>query len=714
MASIVGLGILFALPREYTAHTIMVVAPRQPDLATTDQVAPPAYPPPVREPDVESDIQLMKSNQALVKIIRELQLDRDARFQVKKPALRAGALALLSQRWQSLTDGDWHAVLAPLPDRWDAIAAAGPKIDQVELIADNLGKRLKIWTIGKSTTVDIAFTASDPVVAAKVANAVAENYIEARQAARLEQAQAASRYLKKRSEQLLAQVEAAEKSVERFRASNVLGDSQDIGQLQAEMEATNVKLAAARIQVIAATTKLEAAQARVKQFGLAAALDSGNSRVDERLREMEVAWGTELAGTLASKGTLHPNAVRVEKQYGATKREVDLEAAIRLDRLRSDVSIARKQAALFEASLTRLRADFDKLSAGLVDLRALERRASVSRTVYEAFLNRLKRTEQVGFNEASGWVISPATGPLSPTSPKVIVVLGAILFAAAGLALSFALAQEHRDNGKILSSQHIAGRGLKALGIVPNLHNRKASLSRLLHHTVNDKASPFAESMGSIFTSVMQLAHLDQSSLVILITSALPFEGKSTTAVALAGEISSAGKRVLLVDADLRSPRLHRAFDISTARGLTECLDPSRDPNESIHVDKTTGISVLTAGPPSRTPQNTLRSHRLYELLELWRLSYDFIVIDSPPVLPISDARILVPLTDYCIFVTRWRKTRWTVAAHALSLLRDAGARLAGVVIAKVDVKQMAKYEFADSEAYGQAYKQYHKAQRFV
>jgi Mrp family chromosome partitioning ATPase len=164
---------------------------------------------------------------------------------------------------------------------------------------------------------------------------------------------------------------------------------------------------------------------------------------------------------------------------------------------------------------------------------------------------------------------------------------------------------------------------------------------------------------------------------------------------------------VLLIDGDLRAPRLHQAFGLSTNRGVTDCLEPAHDPNHSIHVDQTTGISVLTAGPPLREPQNALRSQRLVDAIEEWRASYDFILVDSPPVLPISDARILVPLTDYSIFVVQWRETRWATAMHALRLLQDSGAQLAGAVVSKVDVKQLATYQFADSEIYGRAYRRY-------
>jgi capsular exopolysaccharide synthesis family protein len=187
----------------------------------------------------------------------------------------------------------------------------------------------------------------------------------------------------------------------------------------------------------------------------------------------------------------------------------------------------------------------------------------------------------------------------------------------------------------------------------------------------------------------------------------MPFEGKSTTITALAGKMASAGNRVLMIDCDLRGPRLHRAFGITNSRGLSDCIQSPVDLNSIVNVDTQTGISVVPAGRGQVDPQKVLSSQKLCEAIEQWRSVYDFILIDAPPVLPISDARILLPLTDYCLFVTRWRKTRWTVAMHALRLLRESGARLAGVVLSSVDIRAYGAYGFADSDIYGSAYERY-------
>ncbi len=560
-----GLGALFLVSREpsYTARTVVVAASRQPDLATTDHVSPVLRTTPPREPDIESEVQIMISSRALSRIVRDLHLERYPEFQ---PALRAYHGSLLIT-----LHGFWDLLIRGNAPDLNARAPAGTADDAiVELIR----KRLKVEPIGRTTTVEISFTSHDSALAAQVSNAIAGQYIDNRHSIRVEDAERAATYLRTRASELREALTAAEAEVERFRAKT-------------------------------------------------------------------------------------------------------------------------------------LRSDFDHLSSNLVTLKDLERQADVSRAVYEAFLGRVKVTEQVGFNEAQSWVISPATAPITPSSPNVVLVVGATLILAAGAAVSLALLVEHKARQTVLSTQHFVDKGLKALGIVPDLGKQGKSLKRALLASTDQTGPAFSESLGAIFTSVLELEQRDQSSLVLLVTSALPWEGKSTTAVALAAKMANAGKRVLLIDADLRAPRLHHAFGISTSPGLTECLDSSKDTRDAIHYDPRTGIAFLPAGARHSEPQNVLRSPRLFDSINTWRASYDFIVVDAPPVLPISDARILAPLTDFCIFVTRWRTTRWTVAMHALRLLRDSGVRLSGIVISKVDIKQLSTYEFADSEVYGRSYRRY-------
>ena len=699
--ALLGTVFLIAQTPRYTAHTIMTVSSRDPDLATTDKVAPVARASSDREPEIESEIQLMLSNQALAKIVHDLGLDHENDLQ--RPVWDSGKLAMLHTLWIALIDGD----IEKLQDGLKGTPHASP-VNPIDAIVESLKKSVKIEQLGRSGTVDISFTARDPALAARITNTIADAYIENRHAARRFEAERAASFLRTRSAALRQELADTERAVEDFRASSVLADGRDIDHLRAEMEKANDQLTGARVARAAAISKLEAVESRVRKYGITAALESGDAGVvtlDDRLREMTAQARAKVAG-LVDLGDKQPEAQRARNQANVLQGEVVSKAEARLSKLKSDVTAADLQIEQLKSLLQTSRSNLDRLSVALITLKGLERTAGVSRAVYEALLNRIKVTEQVGFNEANGWILSRAIPAVNPSSPKIILIVGATLVLAFGAALSFALLAEHKAGRTILSAQHLIDKGLKSLGIVPDLGRRVDSMSAALA-TTGQTNSPFSESIAGIFTSLLELARHRSSALVFLVTSSLPFEGKSTTVIALAAKMAAAGKRVLLVDADLRAPQLHKAFGITTSRGVTDCLDPSRDLNHSIHVDQKTGISILTAGQACREPQNVLNAQRLIDAMQDWRASYDFILIDSPPVLPISDARILLPLTDYCIFVAHWRKTKWLAAMHALRLLQESGAHLAGVVVSKVDVKQLATYEFADSEIYGRAYQRY-------
>src|SRR4029453_11273275 len=418
-----------------------------------------------------------------------------------------------------------------------------------------LRSRLKVQAIARSTTVEITFTSADPELAARAANAVAENYIESRHAARVQQATRATEYLKERAEQLLLEVKVSERAVEEARAANVLGNGRDIQQLGAEMEKVNAQLASTRIAEGVARTRLEAVEAAVRQFGMVGALEPGQSRLVDRLREMEA-----------------------EAQARALATQIH-----------RDVAPETRRCAWLEAALQRFRADYDRRSSAHLTLKELERQAASSRATYEAFLGRLKQTEQVGFNDAKTWIISPATKPQRPSFPNMLQIAIAMMGAGSLASVSLAFLSEYKTRGTILSSEQIADKGLRALGIVPAV-GRSNPLKYALSAGRGPTSWVFSESVGSIATTVMEAARQRRAALVLFVPSSLPFEGKSTTATALAAKLARCNNRVLLIDADLRAPTLHRAFGIRNDRGLTDCLHPALCVSDSVYLDVRTGV----------------------------------------------------------------------------------------------------------------------------
>jgi len=319
----------------------------------------------------------------------------------------------------------------------------------------------------------------------------------------------------------------------------------------------------------------------------------------------------------------------------------------------------------------------------------------------DAFQSNLTMTERAGFDLLRVWLVSPATVPVTPSSPNVLGVLAIALGGGLCAALSAVLFSDYYATRKLISAGQIARHGVRALGFIPAFSGReKRAAVRIVSERPREA---FSDSIASLRASLLRLVpHEPPTCLVLLFTSALPFEGKSTMAAALATSIATSGGRVLLIDADLRSPTLHRVFGTSSLDGLSNLQDrnePSLD--QFVQVDAHSGVHLLTAGPRNAHPVDILTSKQLANAIDAWRNSFDYILIDAPPVLATPDAVAMVPIVDYCVLVVRWGKTAWETIRNALRMLADADAKIAGIAVSRIDRKRFAANGFP-SGRYGQ------------
>jgi capsular exopolysaccharide synthesis family protein len=269
-----------------------------------------------------------------------------------------------------------------------------------------------------------------------------------------------------------------------------------------------------------------------------------------------------------------------------------------------------------------------------------------------------------------------------------MVIVAGTLLCAAGAALTAVLLRENRACQTVFSMGEIARRGLRPLGLLPYVWAGPSASDA-------PPDSPYLDAVTSLQAAVAVIAAPDQvGATVLLFTSALPAEGKSTTVAMLAAGLAEAGSKVLLVDGDLRSPSLHQKFGMSLSPGLADCVDMEGDFTALVRRDQATGIALVTAGDQRARPLAILSSPRLRQAVDTWRRSYDFVLIDSPPVLATVDARLLGRLADLSVFVVHWGKTGWTTLGQAIRLQAEGGARIGGVVISQVNVKELAKWDY--------------------
>jgi capsular exopolysaccharide synthesis family protein len=371
---------------------------------------------------------------------------------------------------------------------------------------------------------------------------------------------------------------------------------------------------------------------------------------------------------------------------------MDLVDAI-ADELRRDIRLER----VGRSSLVSMSYSSSDPNLAAAILNALGRSASED----ESFLARLSLVERAGFQVVRISVAAEAVPPRTPSLPSAALVLGSSIMLAIAAGLAVVLLCEFKAQQTVLSIEEVSRRGMRALGHV--LEDGALARDRTgLGLTATDPARPFFASVTSLQASITTLPGSGrEGGKVLLITSALPAEGKSMTAAALAASMAAAGSRVLLLDADLRSPSLHRILYLAQVPGLAESVGSGASLDCAIHRDPATGIHFLPAGKARVHPLAVLGSAHLRDQLELWRRQFDVILIDSPPVLAAGDARLLVPLADHVVVVARWGCTSWGALAQALRLLRDSGACLAGVAVSRVDARALSVYDQAYAQVYG-------------
>ena len=337
----------------------------------------------------------------------------------------------------------------------------------------------------------------------------------------------------------------------------------------------------------------------------------------------------------------------------------------------------------------------------------LRRQAETSRQVYEEFLQRAKTLrENQELVQPDVRIVLTAKPPTQPSSP------GAKLFAATGFAVCFSVAAlvaivlDRMDRG-IRSAREVERiLGLNTLGMVPMLSRLKRNQKP--HQFLKDKPlSAYAEAIRSIYMAV-KLSNVDKQPKVILVTSSLPNEGKTTLALSIASFAARGHKRVLLIDLDLRHPSVHHELGWQVSGGLVEYMAGDRSLEDVIHHDLESGLHFLPIKGQTTNPTELLDSQRMRQLIDMCREAYDYIVLDTAPVASVTDTRVAALLADRVIFAVRWGSTITSAAEDSIQSLRDVGIEPAGAVITQVDLKRHAQYGYGDlGEYYSQSQKYY-------
>jgi polysaccharide biosynthesis transport protein len=687
----VAIAIVMTLPPRYTAEAVVLIGPREAQVTDMKAVITGLS----GESDmIESEMQVLHSRRLARRVVEDLRLDRNPEF---NPSL---APPSVNQRVSSKLGGLLHKLLALVPpslrpSRAPAEApvraeAPAPR-DLLSHATDALLHHLSISAKGHSRVVGITVDAANPIVAADTANAVAETYIDQQLHAKTDATMHAHEWLEDRVAELHQQASDADKALEAYRQkSGVLRGSNatlvteqitSIGQqiIQAQGEKAS---ASARLQT------LEAALA--SRSGLESLPEVQNSPLIRDLRQQETVLTQQAADLASFYGSNYSKLASVTAQLAAVRARVNAELGRTAEQLRNAVRSAEAQAILLQQALADLRLQNGVSKEREIELHSLQQEADADHALYERLLSRSKETQiEVGLEQPDGQIISVADPPDGPSFPNPLLMLPASFVASIMVATLLVVGLESLDLGLSSMEQVEALLGVTALGVVPRIARgmRLGPEMGALAHA----GAVYNEAIRSFFTSLL-LSGSPKTLKTVLIASANPGEGKTTLVLSFARLMADCGKRVAIVDCDVRRPSLHKAAGTARAPGLTDCLMGRVELTTALKRDPASGIWLLPAGEQRSNAPDLLASDRMNMLVRALGEQFDLVLLDSAPVLVISDTRALARFVDATVVVARWNSTTRLQVGTALRQIADAGGNIAGVVLSMVDLRRYARH----------------------
>ena len=570
-------------------------------------------------------------------------------------------------------------------------------------------RNLSVTRVPNSRLLDVTFAANDPQLAARVANAQIKNFIDQNYQSKYEATSQASQWLSGQLDEMKVKEENDENASLAYERDNqiwTVDEKQDIS--TEKLGEIEKELTDAQADRISKEAVYELAQAG----NYDAIPEVRESTVIQDILKQEGQLNADYADALAQYGPKFPKVIRLQAQIKQLDDMINREKENIANQVEAEFRGARQKEMLLQQALDEQKAEANTAAEKLVQYNILQREADADKDLYDGMLQKLKEAGiQAGLRSSNIRVVDPALVPSSPSRPQKghNILLGLLVGLVGGVGL--ALLREFMDNTiKTPDDVEMIAR-LPSLAVVPaftsgNGHNH-GRFSRLLRSGTNGGGegnvemishnlpqSQMSEAFRALRTSLL-LSQAEHPPQVILMTSALPGEGKTTSAVNLAVTLAQLGDRTLLVDADLRKPGINRALSLMDGKhaGLSSylagvsSLDLITVPHPAI-----ANLAAIPTGPIPPNPADLLSSRRLAELVLELRKRYKFVVIDSPPIMAATDAVILSVLVDGVLLVARSHVTPKEAFSRSRDLLVSVNSRILGVVLNAVDGRSPNNY----------------------
>lgn len=602
-----------------------------------------------------------------------------------------------------------------------------------------LQKSLSAERVGRSFVIDVSFEANDPALSGRVARAYAKAYLADQLEANFDATQQATVWLQGRLSDLQEGSQAAALEVERFRAEHGLTAAR--GELMSEQQLSDLNS-----QLILAQAETANALARYNQFksivdsgpdnavrNATIPADKANSTVLNDLKTRYVSITKREADVTSRFGADHAQAVALRREQADVTQQIFGELQQLTESYRNEYEVAKSREDSLRANVGQMSGESSQAGQSLVQLRELEQKAAALSSLYQTFLARYEEaSQQRSFPIAKARVITEASDPTSASSPRKSLTLGLSLvlglFAGAGVGAL----REFRERFFRTAEDVRAALGINFLGHLPAVgaqfsnqprsHKsdgdapsgpRETVTPRILRVAINAPTSSFAETLRNTRLAADVVLQARQSK-VIGFVSALPHEGKTTVAANFAGLLAASGARTLLIDGDMRNPGLSKGLSLTPEAGLVEALVGSRRWQSVVMTDRRTKLAIIPAVVRGRLSHTSelLSGQGMRELLDEAKTSYNYVVVDLPPLGPVVDAKAFAPLADAFVMVAEWGATPRALVRAALQAEPAVAAKLLGLILNKTDMKMLARYgAFGSAEHYFDRYASYYVEQ---
>lgn len=597
-----------------------------------------------------------------------------------------------------------------------ALNSSNTYLNSIETIKKYLNL-IEIKPVRRTSLVSVVATAKDPNIARQIANLHAENYIDWVRTGRIDQQARGLTFLQTQADELRQKVADLEREAADYaEANSIVAVNKDENITAQKMSQLNKLLTDASANRIQAENQYKEAETALANPS--AGFDDAST---QQMRSQLAQIQAEYDQLSAKYQPGYPKMVQLKAQIAGIKESIQSQRRQIVSGLKAKMMAAAAEEANLKEELERQKSQAFELSKSQVQYNILNREIATSRELLENVLKQIKETSlAVESNTSNVSIVDQAVAPLYPSYPKktLLVLIGVL--AGAGLGLMLALLLNYLDstirtpddvshylkaaNLGVVPSFDIEGVGQfssnkdsKPLGLASNqeqqINNTTSETGLVAQDSqvpvvfVQDPKSLAAEAYRTIRTGIL-LSQAGEPPRTILLTSAQPSEGKTTTSINLAVSLAGNGSNVILIDSDLRRPSLHKGLGISNqGGGLTEILTGQIPLESAIRTDVVKRLSVITAGSIPPNPAELLGSREMFNLIKGLEALYDFVIIDSPPILAVTDSIVLSRYVDGVVMVVRGAQTPRRVVQDAKSRLSAVGARLLGVILNDVNIR---------------------------